>query len=605
MVRRAPHVLVVGWRGDNGNDGMELGGGGAEKRDWRERLRPEVGSSDGGQTVTSVAGLALVSMVGLIVDQQWLTVIMIAMMAAAMVGLLSCWWMRRGGGRMCGIIMVGLSAMLAAVFLGIPGGGSAGRHWQHRPPEGLLYGQGWQDRPPGMHVVTTSETFKPAMGHVGFVGDTAIRVGWDTFCEPEGAVRRSVVDSTWEVLDTQGLAVTGVGDGMLGARVRVPLKLRYNAEPVMVDARIAEDEMMPADCDFLCDTGMQRQMGLRIDSGMERLELRTQGISIVMEELWVLKARMEGKPISVLDLCASASAAYAVFRDMGWNISEWHAVEPNGIASKVAEFAYAGKVKLVSKRVESFNCTRWYDVVLAGPPCQPWSRLNASAKGFGDPRSEVFSDCCRVINQARAVNPVVKFMLENVVMHSQPIQDAQVQEVMIGQGFEEFNVISVGGQSSRMRRVAQNVVESVHQLEQREPLDPNVSLNCLGARCEQRTTGCVVASGTHSKARIMVQDIHTGQQRSASLDEMEALMGHVVGTSNAGGRVEMGYEDRAGLIGNGFHYEMLRAIFSEMAPKEREVKVVKFMPMAGADGDYTTQHERELTKLSRRSFVLS
>jgi site-specific DNA-cytosine methylase len=99
---------------------------------------------------------------------------------------------------------------------------------------------------------------------------------------------------------------------------------------------------------------------------------------------------MEGKPISVLDLCASASAAYAVFRDMGWNISEWHAVEPNGIASKVAEFAYAGKVKLVSKRVESFNCTRWYDVVLAGPPCQPWSRLNTSAKGFGDPRSEVF-----------------------------------------------------------------------------------------------------------------------------------------------------------------------------------------------------------------------
>ena len=115
-------MLVVGWRGDNGNAGMELGGGGAEKRDWRERLRPEVGSSDGGQTATSMAGLALVSMVGLIVDQQWLTVIMIAMMAAAMVGLLSCWWMRRGGGRLCGIIMVGLSAMLAAVFLGIPGG---------------------------------------------------------------------------------------------------------------------------------------------------------------------------------------------------------------------------------------------------------------------------------------------------------------------------------------------------------------------------------------------------------------------------------------------------------------------------------------------------
>ena len=107
-----------------------------------------------------------------------------------------------------------------------------------------------------------------------------------------------------------------------------------------------------------------------------------------------------------------------------------------------------------------------------------------------------------MINQAREINPAARFMLENVVMHERLAEDAEVQEVTIGQAFEEFNVISVGGQSSRMRRVAQNVVESVHQLEQREPLDPNVSLNCLGARCELRTTGCVVASGTHSKARI-------------------------------------------------------------------------------------------------------
>jgi hypothetical protein len=30
----------------------------------------------------------------------------------------------------------------------------------------------------------------------------------------------------------------------------------------------------------------------------------------------------------------------------------------------------------------------------------------------------------------------------------------------------------------------------------------------------------------------------------------------------------------------------MRAIFSEMEPKEREVKVVRFMPKAGANGDY-------------------
>ena len=69
--------------------------------------------------------------------------------------------------------------------------------------------------------------------------------------------------------------------------MRVPLRLRYNAGIVMVDARVADDAMLPTDCDMLCGTGMQQQMGLRIDSGMERLEVRRQGISIVMEELWV------------------------------------------------------------------------------------------------------------------------------------------------------------------------------------------------------------------------------------------------------------------------------------------------------------------------------
>ena len=80
-----------------------------------------------------------------------------------------------------------------------------------------------------------------------------------------------------------------------------------------------------------------------------------------------LRERIQGEPIAVLDLCASASAAYAVFRNMGWSIAEWHAVEPNGVASKVAEVAYGGRVKLICKRVEAFNCTRWYAVILAPP----------------------------------------------------------------------------------------------------------------------------------------------------------------------------------------------------------------------------------------------
>lgn len=255
---------------------------------------------------------------------------------------------------MCRLLMVGLSAVIAVCSVDGATAGVDGQHWQHRVP--------------GMHVISSGEAFKPTLGHVGFVVERPVRVGWDILCEPEAAVRRSVVDSTWDQwLGTQGLAVSGVGDEMLGERVRVPLRVRYNAGIVMVVARVADNAMMSTDRDMLCGTGMQEQMGLRIDSGMERLEVRRQGISIVTEELWVLRERMQGEPIAVLDLCASASTAYAVFRDMGWSIAEWHAVEPNGVASKVAEVAYGGRVKLICKRVEAFNCTRWYAVILAPP----------------------------------------------------------------------------------------------------------------------------------------------------------------------------------------------------------------------------------------------
>ena len=47
-----------------------------------------------------------------------------------------------------------------------------------------------------------------------------------------------------------------------------------------------------------------------------------------------------------------------------------------------------------------------------------------------------------MINQAREINPAARFMLENVVMHERLADGAEVQEVMIGQAFEEFNVTS-------------------------------------------------------------------------------------------------------------------------------------------------------------------
>ncbi len=459
-----------------------------------------------------------------------------------------------------------------------------------------------------MGSVESREELKPALGHVGFIGEKAIGIGWDTFCEPN-AIRDTLLDPTCEVKDESGLEVVGVGAARLGKRVLVPVRFRYSAETEMVEARVTKGSMMPSGCDFLCGTRMQKEYGVVLDARQERLEIWKRGVSIVQEELWVIRARMDGVPLKVLDLCAGISGAYSVFRDQGWNIEQWHSVEADGLANRVAEVLYGGRVQLMEERVENFTCSSAYDVVLAGPPCQPWSRLNDRASGFEDPRSLVFIHCCRIVNEAMECNSLLKFMLENVVIKEELRDDAFKQSEFLGWSFEELNASWCGAQSSRLRRIAQNVVSSVSDLEGRTPTDPNLSLNCLGSSMEKRLAGCVVASGANSKAAIKVMDIAVGQERNACLDEMEALMGQTVGSSDAHGMIHMEYEQRAALIGNGFHYEMVRAIFAEMEPVQVK-QVVTMMPMRGEqekdlqNPPVITEQESLLSGMSREELKI-
>ena len=46
-----------------------------------------------------------------------------------------------------------------------------------------------------------------------------------------------------------------------------------------------------------------------------------------MEEAEVLRARIDSRPLNVLEACAGMSGSYAVFRDMGYRIGKWHTIE--------------------------------------------------------------------------------------------------------------------------------------------------------------------------------------------------------------------------------------------------------------------------------------
>ena len=80
------------------------------------------------------------------------------------------------------------------------------------------------------------------------------------------------------------------------------------------------------------------------------------------------------------------------------------------------------------------------------------------------------------------------------------------------------------------------------------------------------------------------------------MDESEALMGATMGFTSGMDTIEVTYAERARMIGNAFHYELVRTIFSEMmfVPTEnmmRKVEMYKVETQRMNGGSYTVENE--------------
>ena len=131
-----------------------------------------------------------------------------------------------------------------------------------------------------------------------------------------------------------------------------------------------------------------------------------------------------------------------MLRDMGYIVAAWHAVESDPKTRMVVDYMYDGAVKHVGDDVKGFNVTQQYDVVMAGPPCQLWSRANPDALGFDDDRGDVFIQCAGIIQDVLRMNPAAKHMMENVVM-SDKMKQSGDEEMQAACMAGRFDVISV------------------------------------------------------------------------------------------------------------------------------------------------------------------
>jgi len=175
--------------------------------------------------------------------------------------------------------------------------------------------------------------------------------------------------------------------------VKVPVWLRTGSERIEIACRVMEDEDFPEGLTLLCGTRTQSRIRAVMDADNERVELRTVGIVSDLEPVDVLQQRMRAEPLRVLDLCGGMSGTYTIIMDMGFRVDLWHAVEADATARRVAEALVPG-LKHVGEDVTVFRPEGGlYNLVLAGPPCQPWSKANREGAGFADSRAAAFESC--------------------------------------------------------------------------------------------------------------------------------------------------------------------------------------------------------------------
>jgi hypothetical protein len=102
------------------------------------------------------------------------------------------------------------------------------------------------------------------------------------------------------------------------------------------------------------------------------------------------------------------------------------------------------------------------DLIVAGFPCQGFSRDSRQARGLVDPRTHLFTEKLRVIHLIHRRRGHCGWLIENVDATDHPIDRVrrdfnEVIKRLLGEGMA-YDVISVGSYAHRYRRYWQNLI---------------------------------------------------------------------------------------------------------------------------------------------------
>ena len=125
--------------------------------------------------------------------------------------------------------------------------------------------------------------------------------------------------------------------------------------------------------------------------------------------------------MNVLSLFDGHSTGYLSLKNAGIKIDNYYAseIDPNPI--EISKKNYPDIIRLRDVTKIDVKELPKIDILIGGSPCQGFSRAG-KCLNFNDPRSALFFEFVRILNEIRSINPDVYFMLENVNMKKEWIE---------------------------------------------------------------------------------------------------------------------------------------------------------------------------------------
>ena len=125
--------------------------------------------------------------------------------------------------------------------------------------------------------------------------------------------------------------------------------------------------------------------------------------------------------MNVLSLFDGSSCGQVALERCGIKVDNYFASEVDKWAIQITQKNYPNTIQVGDVRFVSARVVPDIDLILAGSPCQGFS-FSGQGLAFDDPRSALFFEFTRILEECRRYNPDVKFLLENVRM-KQEYQD--------------------------------------------------------------------------------------------------------------------------------------------------------------------------------------